>query len=142
MRAVAGSASAATSASAAGVRSSNTSRGRTASPARRALLTTPIATMLSPPSAKKSSSAPTSGSPSTSANIPHSACSRGVRARRPTARCSRCRGSGRARRSTLPFGVSGNASSTVTVLGTMYSGRRSAHHRRSSSSVTAPAARA
>ena len=62
--------------------------------------------MLSPPSAKKLSSMPTRSSPSTSANSAHSISSCGVRgARRRSLGASS--GAGSARRSSLPFGVSG-----------------------------------
>ena len=78
--------------------------------------------MLSPPSSKKLSSMPTRSTPSTSANSPHSTASCAVRA----ARCCRSdeprSGAGSARRSSLPFGVSGSRSSTTNADGTMWSG--------------------
>ena len=93
-------------------------RGVIDSPARRARLTSWIDTMLSPPRSKKLSSMPTRSSPSTSANSPHRIASCGVRG----ARCE-CAdpssGSGSARRSSLPFGVSGSRSSTTSADGTM-----------------------
>ncbi|EPQ76941.1 hypothetical protein MMMB2_1602 [Mycobacterium marinum MB2] len=41
-------------------------------------------------------------------------------------------GAGSARRSSLPFAVNGNPSTTITAAGTMYSGNRSPTHRRTS----------
>ena len=108
------------------VRAPNTSRGVIVRPARRARLTSGIATMLSPPSAKKSSWTPTEGSPSTSANSSASVASAAVAGSASPVSAAQS-GAGSALRSSLPFGVSGSApSSTIAVDGTMYSGSRSA----------------
>ncbi|CAM5725167.1 hypothetical protein SFUMM280S_04918 [Streptomyces fumanus] len=79
----------------------------------------------SPPRVKKESSAPTRSRPSTSANRPHSTSSVGVAGARPVVRPARS-GAGRAARSSLPFLVSGIASSATNADGTMYSGSFSA----------------
>ncbi|CAM5563961.1 hypothetical protein SFUMM280S_07639 [Streptomyces fumanus] len=47
-------------------------------------------------------------------------------------------GAGRAARSSLPFLVSGMASSVTNADGTMYSGRRSVTHSRSAGSSASP----
>ena len=81
-----------------------------------------VASSECPPSSKKLSSMPTAATPRTSANRPHriSSCGdRGPRRDDPTAS-----GAGSERRSSLPFGVSGSASSTTIDDGTRYSGRR------------------
>ena len=70
--------------------------------------------MLSPPSSKKLSSMPTRSSPSTSANSAHRISSCGVRGARRTVVGARS-GAGSARRSSLPFGVSGSRSSTTNA---------------------------
>ncbi len=116
----------ATAASAAGVRRRNTSRGVIASPAARARLTRPMATMLSPPSSKKLSCTPTDGRPSTSATSPTSVRSAGVRGWAwPVNEVQS--GSGSSARSSFPLGVSGSGPSwTTTTDGTMYSGSASA----------------
>ena len=80
---------------------------RRSSPAWRARLTSWIDMMLSPPSAKKLSSMPTRGRPRTSANSAHRISSCGVRGARTAAGVRS--GAGSARRSSLPFGVSGSA---------------------------------
>jgi len=92
-------------------------RGVISSPAWRARLTSWIDMMLSPPSAKKLSSMPTRANPSISANNEHSIASCGVRGNRPLILVGS--GAGSARRSSLPFGVSGNRSSTTNADGTM-----------------------
>ncbi len=96
--------------------------------------TTRTAVSESPPRWKKLSSAPTSGTPSTSAQTAAISCSAGVRGgRRPEAGAAGTAwGSGSAARSTLPPVVSGKVSSGVTVAGTMCSGSRSARWVRSS----------
>ena len=71
-----------------------------------------------PPSSKKLSSMPTSATPSVSANSPHSTSSCGVRGRRRTTFAATT-GAGSARRSSLPFGVSGSRSSVTNADGTM-----------------------
>ncbi|GAA3395027.1 hypothetical protein GCM10020369_66610 [Cryptosporangium minutisporangium] len=126
-----------TVASAAGVGRANRSRGRTRRPAFRAWRTTAIATMLSPPSAKKSSSAPTRSTPRTEANTSQSTCSVEVRGARDRADGSAGNSyDASADRSTLPFVVVGNSGSTANALGTMYSGSRSLHQARSASGVS------
>ncbi|CAM3253275.1 hypothetical protein COSO111634_08400 [Corallococcus soli] len=77
-----------------------------------------------PPSAKKSSCKPTD---STRSNCPHSpASSTSVGVPGATKPCSArgASGTGSAARSTLPLGVSGSASSTITTDGTIDSGNR------------------
>ncbi len=71
-----------------------------------------------PPSSKKLSSMPTSASPSVSANSAHSTASCGVRGSRRVA-LAVTTGAGSARRSSLPFGVSGSRSSSTKAAGTM-----------------------
>ncbi len=100
-------------------------------PRARARATTWMERMLSPPTAKKSSSIPTSVSPSTSPNTAHSASSRAVRGARKIPDSST--GSGSALRSIFPFGSSGKRSSTTKAVGTMNSGSRPETNRRSSS---------
>ncbi|OKK21742.1 hypothetical protein AMK16_00040 [Streptomyces sp. CB00455] len=74
-----------------------------------------------PPRAKKSSSAPTRVSPSTSANSAHTISSQAVRG--ATAAVAVVCGAGRDRRSSLPLAVIGRESRTMTDEGTMKSGR-------------------
>ncbi len=81
------------------------------SPALRARLTSWIDMMLSPPSSKKLSSMPTRSTPRTSANSPHRISSCGVRGSTPRPPPRVSSGAGSARRSSLPFGVSGSRSS-------------------------------
>lgn len=112
------------SASARGVRSRNTSRGATGRPAALARLITVMATMLSPPAAKKSVSASGAEPGSVSAKRPTSVASTesfppcgagsalGVRVAR----------SASALRSSLPLTVSGRASTGSTRPGTMCAG--------------------
>ena len=73
-----------------------------------------------PPSAKKSSCTPTRSVPSTAAQIPTRISSAGVEGGTgsPSPAASAA-GSGRARRSVLPLGVSGMASSATNADGTM-----------------------
>ncbi len=66
---------------------------------------------------------PPARSPSTSAQMPASSSSTGVRGASPGPAAAAA-GAGRARRSTLPFGVSGSASSGTKAAGTMCSGSR------------------
>ena len=78
-----------------------------------------------PPRSKKLSWTPTRSSPSTSAQMLASVSSIGPRGGDERGVSSRDRsrsGAGRASRSTLPFGVSGSASSATNAEGTMYSG--------------------
>jgi hypothetical protein len=81
---------------------------------------TRAATSECPPSAKKLSSIPTRSTPSTSPQMAASTSSAGVRgaayAPAPSVPTS---GAGRARRSTLPLGVSGSASNATKTAGTM-----------------------
>ena len=77
-----------------------------------------VASRECPPSSKKLSSTPTAGRPSTAANSSQRIASCGLRG----ARCACAEpssGSGSARRSSLPFGVSGSASSAMIACGTM-----------------------
>ncbi len=110
----------ATAANSATVCFSRTSRGEMAKPAARARLTRRIATMLSPPRSKKRSCTPIAGTPSTSANNPHSSSSTGVPGGREDTVHS---GAGSARRSSFPLRVRGSASSVTNADGTMYPGR-------------------
>ncbi|BCK58646.1 hypothetical protein NWFMUON74_64180 [Nocardia wallacei] len=108
----------ATLASPATVRCSKTSRGVKMTPRALARDTSWMETMLSPPRAKNESSTPTRWAPSTSANTSAMVCSSGVRGARNSASVSKT-GSGSARRSSLPTGVSGTLSSTMIAEGTM-----------------------
>ncbi len=87
----------------------------------RARLTKRVASSECPPRAKKSSSTVTDGTPRTSAKIPQSTSSCGVRGALPSLACHTL-GAGRARWSSLPVTVSGRASTATTADGTMYSG--------------------
>ncbi|SLI31244.1 Uncharacterised protein [Mycobacteroides abscessus subsp. abscessus] len=100
--------------------------------------TTWVAISELPPRAKKSSSAPIgSALPSASANS--EATSSATRPRGARNSPVRSTGAGRAFRSSLPAGVSGRVSSTVTEVGTMCRGRASAAAaNRSSGSTCAP----
>ncbi len=115
------SATVATDASSATVRWVKTCRGVMTRPPRRARTTSWIETMLSPPRAKKSSSTPTSGRPSTSAYRAHSSSSRALPGRRPETGTG-LSGTGRARRSSFPLGSTGSCSSGTNAVGTMWSG--------------------
>ncbi len=112
------------------VRARNRSRIAMVMPSSAARVTTRVADREVPPMLKKSSSMVTAGTPSTSASRPHRRSSSAVRGARPSDRAART-GAGSARRSSLPFGVSGSASSTTTALGTMYSGSVSESRARS-----------
>ncbi len=79
--------------------------------------------MLSPPRAKKLSSAPAAGTPSSSAKSAVSTASRMPRGATAVAVAARS-GAGRAVRSSLPLGVTGSLSSTIRAAGTMWSGSR------------------
>jgi hypothetical protein len=86
---------------------------------------------------------PTRSTPSSSPQAAASSSSTGVRGGPPAAPCGRAvteSGSGRARRSTLPLGVSGSASSSTKAEGTMCSGRRSRRCRLSSAAPGAASA--
>ncbi len=117
----------------------NTSRGLKVSPAARARATSCMATMLSPPSEKKSSSTPTRSRPSTSATSPQRVSSSGVRGRVSVTSAAKS-GAGRARRSSLPLGVSGRTSRVTTAAGTMWSGSDWAAWARSWAESTGPPA--
>ncbi|CAM5725193.1 hypothetical protein SFUMM280S_04920 [Streptomyces fumanus] len=90
-----------------------------------------IASRESPPSSKNESSTPTRSSPRLSANSPHSTSSTVVSGPRPLVRLAKS-GAGRAERSSLPFSVTGNASSGITAAGTMCPGSRPATNDRNS----------
>ena len=76
-----------------------------------------------PPRSKKSSCAPTETIPSTSLQMAATASSTGpLGATNVAASGLSRRGSGSARRSTLPLGVRGSAASTTNALGTIASG--------------------
>ena len=126
----------ATAARASTVRWRNTSLGVNASPAARARLTSWIATMLSPPSVKKLSRTPTSGSRSTSANT--AASVRSVSVAGAAAPVSPAQsGSGNAFVSSFPLGVNGSVPSTTTNTdGTRYSGSSSATTARTAAAST------
>ncbi|GAA3773583.1 hypothetical protein GCM10022403_005880 [Streptomyces coacervatus] len=126
-------------AKAAGVDASNNSRSGTSTPnTARIRLTNRTANSEWPPSWKKSSSAPTPSSPSTCANAPHTSSSRTVAGPRPTTPPPPYSGTGNARRSTFPFAVNGNASSTTTADGTMYSGSRAPTNPRTAPATSPP----
>jgi hypothetical protein len=101
-------------------------------PSRAVRETTWMARMESPPSAKKLSWTPISSRPSTPAQTRASAASAWVdgRARSSAARDSAA-GAGRARRSTLPLGVSGMAAIGTMTDGTMCAGSSPARYSRS-----------
>ncbi len=123
-------------ASSAGVGASNRSRMASSAPSSvRARLTSRVASSECPPRSKKLSSAPTSGSPSTSANRRHSTSSCGVRGPRPPPSATAGSASGRARTSSLPLEFIGRPSTVTNAAGTMYSGSsrpRSSRSRRTS----------
>ncbi len=126
-------------ASSATVGASKSARTGTSAPsASRTRDTTRVARSECPPSAKKSSPAPTRSTPSTSAQIPASTSCVGVRGASDAVSPGAESGAGRARRSTLPLGVSGNASRATKAEGTMYSGSRSRRKARSSPADGAP----
>ncbi len=110
--------SSASSANRATVLPSNTWRGEMRRPSALARLVSWMEMMLSPPSSKKLSSAPTSGRPRISANSLASRCSRGPAGGREPAGRARS-GAGSAARSTLPVVVVGSRSSTTNAAGTM-----------------------
>ncbi len=114
--ACASSTGSATRASSAGVQSSKIWRGEIARPALRAWPASIIEVIESPPSTKKSSSGPACSRCSTSAKSRHSTSSASVAASRPA--LAENTGCGSAARSSLPFAVTGSASSTVTEAGT------------------------
>ena len=75
-----------------------------------------------PPSSKKFCSTPTDSHFSTREKIPHRISSSAVRSPCPSPPLAGYPGSGKALRSTFPFGVSGKLSSTTNLPGSMYSG--------------------
>ncbi|BCB91516.1 hypothetical protein Psuf_088290 [Phytohabitans suffuscus] len=93
--------------------------------------------MLSPPSAKKSSSGPTSGRPRTPATAAQSSRSRSLAGARAAAR--ETSGAGRAARSILPLGVRGSASRVTNADGTIGSGSAPASPARSAPVSSGPA---
>ncbi len=97
----------ATAASRSGVGASNNARTGTCSPCSRNRSTSRTASSECPPRAKKSSSGPTTSTPSTSANAPHKISSATVPGSRP-APLTRS-GAGSAARSSFPLGVSGSS---------------------------------
>lgn len=133
--------SAASAAIFAGVRPVNTAAGPTIRPARRALVHTLIEEIESPPRAKKSSSGPHPGSPSTSANAVHSTRSSWFAGSRAGPACvATGAGAGSAARSNLPLGVSGSSSSTTSAAGTIGSGKASASATRNAAGSTSASA--
>ena len=84
-----------------------------------------------PPSAKKLSSLPTSGSPRTSATTPLTSSSAGVRG--CVLVCASVSARDSAAASTLPPGVTGNVSSSTMAAGSMWGGSLSSSQRRSPS---------
>ncbi len=117
-RSDAGARAVATVASAATVRWRKTWRGVIRKAAARAWLTSSIATMLSPPRVKKSSSTPSSGTPSTAANASRSACSVRLLGARPETVAVKS-GAGSALRSSFPLGSAGSWGSGTNAAGTM-----------------------
>ncbi len=89
-----------------------------------------------PPRSKNPSSIPTRGRPSTSARIRHRTSSRSLRGPRLEARAETL-GAGRARRSTLPFGVNGIRSSTTNAVGIRWSGSTFRRCSRTDSTIAA-----
>ena len=103
-----------------GVGASNRSRMASSAPSSvRARLISRVASSEWPPRSKKSSSAPTSGSPSTSAKRRQSTSSCGVRGPRPVPSATAGSASGRARTSSLPLAFSGSRSRVTKAAGTM-----------------------
>ena len=98
---------------------------------------TRVASSECPPSSKKLSSAPTRSRPSTSAHTPASTSSVGVRGATYRSSAGASSGAGSALRSSLPLGVSGNASMKTNAVGSMYSGRRAFRCSRSAPADTA-----
>lgn len=116
----------------AGVGASKTVRSDTSAPsAARTRAVRRIASREWPPSAKKSSSTPASGTPRTAANASHSRSSRGVRGLRPETDAPRS-GAGSACVSSLPATVRGSAGTVTKALGTMCAGSAPAVWPRSS----------
>jgi hypothetical protein len=117
-----GATASAAAASAAGVRLTNTCCGVIRTPWRRARFTSWMATMLSPPMVKKSSSTPTAAPRISEHNAANSsAVFPGVWAS-ATGRAGAAGasvGAGSAARSSLPLTVSGSASKTTSADGTM-----------------------
>ncbi len=111
----------------AGVGASNTDRTDSSTPkTARSREASRIASSEWPPSAKKSSSAPTEGTPSTSAKQSATSSCAGPRGRREPVPGAAGSGSGRAARSSFPFGVSGNSDTTAIAAGTRCAGSRAA----------------
>ena len=102
---------------------------------------TRVAASESPPSSTKVSCTPTGPAPSTSAQMPASRRSSSVRGSTRSPSASRCpSGAGRAARSSLPLGPTGNAGTATNADGTMCPGSRSARWARNTRTPgTAPA---
>ena len=102
----------------------STRRGTSTPKASRTLATICVARSECPPNSKKLSSRPTPSSRSTDAKMSATARSAGVVGSAPGTPASKrtSSGSGRARRSTLPLGVSGSSGSVTNADGTRYSG--------------------
>src|SRR5690606_6201040 len=83
-----------------------------------------------PPSAKKSSAAPTRSRPSRPAQMPAITCSTGVRGATKAGAGSGC-GGGSALRSSLPLGRNGKLSTGTNAAGIIASGRRPLRYARS-----------
>jgi hypothetical protein len=115
------------------VGASKTARSGTSTPsAERSREITWVASSEWPPRSKKLSPALTRSTPSTSAQTRATSRSAGVRGATPSLPlCTAAEGAGRARRSTLPLGVRGSASSRTNVDGTIGSGSRPATKSRS-----------
>ncbi len=128
----------ATAASARGVRLRKIWVAVTKMPSARNADSSEIARMLSPPSSKKSWSAPTRSTRSTDATAAQIAASPSLAAA-ATGPVS-ATGSGSARRSSFPLGVNGNSGITTMCAGTMYSTRCSPAHCFTASAVRPSAA--
>jgi hypothetical protein len=102
---------------------------------------TRVASSECPPSSKKLSSRPTRSAFRTSDQIPAIISSSGVRGAEKAAPPAAAPGMGSARRSTLPLGLSGRASSGTSTAGTMCSSSEVARWARSpAGEISAPAA--
>ena len=126
---------------AATVRCSNTILAVVTSPARLARDTTWMETMLSPPRAKKSSSADSwvaESRPSTSRKTAAMMCSAAVLSSRPWPLRTPRSIAGRARWSSLPFAVIGSASTRTNTDGTMWAGSVLSAQTRSAASSGCP----
>jgi hypothetical protein len=103
--------------------------------------TTRVASREWPPRTKKSSPVETIASGlrfSTSAKTSATATSAGVEGAWPWPVAEARSGAGSARRSSFPFTVTGNVSSSTNTAGTMYSGNTPAAHSRTASTSAVP----